>query len=106
MSKRSGDKNWWEPVWPRTWQFEPEMHLCSKRFGDSSSFAIATQEFVIKDWNAFLFNSDDVVKSDYYFYLAYFSSSTFEHLLSIYARTLMKGYDLGNRNIKYIPIFV
>lgn len=105
LSKRSGDKNWWEPVWPRTWQFEPEMHLCSKRFGDSSSFAIATQEFVIKDGNAFLFNSDDVVKSDYYFYLAYFSSSTFEHLLSIYARTLMKGYDLGKRNIKYIPIF-
>lgn len=104
LSKRSGDKNWWEPVWPRTWQFEPDIHLCSKRFGDSSSFAIASEEFVIKDGNAFLFNSTDVVKSDYYFYLAYFSSSTFEHLLSIYARTLMKGYDLGNRNIKDIPI--
>ena len=104
LSARSGGKNWWEPVWPRTWQFVPKIHLCSKRFGDSSSFAVATPEFVIKDGNAFLFNSGDVVKSDYYFYLAYFSSSTFEHLLSIYARTLMKGYDLGKRNIKDIPI--
>ena len=104
LSKRSGDKNWWEPVWPRTWQFEPNIHLCSKRFGDSSSFAIASEDYVIKDGNAFLFNSENVVKSDYYFYLAYFSSSTFEHLLSIYARTLMKGYDLGKRNIKNIPI--
>lgn len=104
LLRRSGDKNWWEPVWPRTWQFDPKMHLCSKRFGDSTSFAIASEEFVIKDGNAFLFNSEDVVRSDYYFYLAYFSSSTFEHLLSIYARTLMKGYDLGKRNIKDIPI--
>ena len=104
LLKRSGDKKWWEPVWPRNWQFEPAMHLCSKRFGDSSSFAIASPDFVIKDGNAFLFNSENIQKSDYYFYLAYFSSSTFEHLLSIYARTLMKGYDLGNRNIKDIPI--
>lgn len=101
---RSSFNNWWEPSWPRTWQFEPSMHLCSKRFGDSSSFAIASPDFVIKDGNAFLFNSENAVKSDYYFYLAYFSSSTFEHLLSIYARTLMKGFDLGNRNIKDIPI--
>lgn len=104
LLKRSGIKNWWEPTRPRTWQFEPAMRLCSKRFGDSTSFAIAPSDFVIKDGNAFLFKSDNVIKSDYYFYLAYFSSSTFEHLLSIYARTLMKGYDLGNRNIKDIPI--
>jgi hypothetical protein len=104
LLNRSGGKNWWEPVWPRNWQFERAMHLCSKRFGDSSSFAIASPDFVIKDGNAFLFNSENIQKSDYYFYLAYFSSSTFEHLLSIYARTLMKGYDLGNRNIKDIPI--
>lgn len=104
LSSRSGITNWWEPTWPRTWQFEPAMRLCSKRFGNSSSFAIASSEFVIKDGNAFLFNSDEAIKSDYYFYLGYFSSPTFEHLLSIYARTLMKGYDLGNRNIKDIPI--
>ena len=104
LSQRRGIRAWWEPTWPRIWQFEPAMHLCSKRFGNSSSFAIASSDFVIKDGNAFLFNSKNSIKSDYYFYLAYFSSSTFEHLLSIYARTLMKGYDLGNRNIKNIPI--
>ena len=104
LLNRNGIRNWWEPTRPRTWQFEPAMRLCSKRFGNSSSFAIASPDFVIKDGNAFLFNSENAVKSDYYFYLAYFSSSTFEHLLSIYARTLMKGYDLGNRNIKDIPI--
>ena len=104
LLNRSGIKNWWEPTRSRTWQYEPAMRLCSKRFGDSSSFAIASSEFVIKDGNAFIFKSENAVKSDYYFYLAYFSSSTFEHLLSIFARTLMKGYDLGNRNIKDIPI--
>lgn len=104
LSQRSGINNWWELTWPRTWQFIPSLHLCSKRFGNSSSFALAPPNFVIKDGNAFLFNSGNAIDSDYYFYLAYFSSSTFEHLLSIYARTLMKGYDLGNRNIKDIPI--
>ena len=104
LSQRSGINNWWELTWPRTWQYVPSLHLCSKRFGDSSSFAIALPGFVIKDGNVFLFNSENAIKTDYYFYLAYFSSSTFEHLLSIYARTLMKGYDLGNRNIKDIPI--
>lgn len=104
LSQRSGINNWWELTWPRTWQYVPAMHLCSKRFGNSSSFALASPDFVIKDGNAFLFNSENAIKTDYYFYLAYFSSSTFEHLLSIYARTLMKGYDLGNRNIKDIPI--
>ena len=101
---RKGIKNWWEPTWPRTWQFEPAIRLCSKRFGDASSFALASPEFVIKDGNAFLFKSDNIVKDDYLFYLGFFSSSMFEHLLSIFARTLMKGYDLGNRNIKDIPI--
>ena len=104
LMQRKEIKNWWELTWPRTWQFLPSMHLCSKRFGNSSSFAIASPEFVIKDGNAFLFNSENAIKDDFYFYLAYFSSSTFEHLLSIYARTLMKGYDLGKRNIKDIPI--
>jgi len=104
LLNRSGIRNWWEPTRPRTWQFEPNMRLCSKRFGNSSSFAIASPDFIIKDGNAFLFNSENAIKSDYYFYLAYFSSSTFEHLLSIFARTLMKGYDLGKRNIKDIPI--
>ena len=104
LENRRGVNLWWELTRPRTWQFKPEMRLCSKRFGDASSFAIARPDCVVKDGNAFLFKSKKVVEDDYYFYLSYFSSSVFEHLLSIFARTLMKGYDLGNRNIKMIPI--
>ena len=104
LENRRGVNLWWELTRPRTWQFKPEMRLCSKRFGDASSFAIARSDCVVKDGNAFLFKSKKVVEDDYYFYLSYFSSSVFEHLLSIFARTLMKGYDLGNRNIKQIPI--
>ena len=104
LENRRGVNLWWELTRPRTWQFKPEMRLCSKRFGDASSFAIALSDCVIKDGNAFLFKSKKVMEDDYYFYLSYFSSSVFEHLLSIFARTLMKGYDLGNRNIKMIPI--
>lgn len=104
LESRRGTNSWWELTRPRTWQFKPEMRLCSKRFGDASSFAIARPDCVVKDGNAFLFKSKKFVKDDYYFYLSYFSSSVFEHLLSIFARTLMKGYDLGNRNIKMIPI--
>ena len=39
-----------------------------------------------------------------YFYLAFFSSNVFEKLLSIYAKPLLYGYDLGKIQIKDIPI--
>ena len=39
-----------------------------------------------------------------YFYLSVLSSGVFDRLLSIYAKPLLSGYDLGGVHIKDIPV--
>ena len=105
LSKRSTKGLWWEHAWPRTWQFVKEKHLYSQRFGDASCFGIGERnDYVIEDGNVFIFKNKNYSINDYYCYLALFSSSSFERLLSIYAKRIMKGYDMGNTQIKDIPI--
>ncbi len=103
---RTGNiKNWWELTRPRIDLFNRNEHLlCSKRSGGSHSFAIAPENFVVEEGNVFLFRNNKYCEEDKYFYLAFFSSSIFQRLLSIYARPLKAGYDLGNTYIKNIPI--
>ena len=105
LLNRSEDKNWWELTRPRTDLFaHKEPYLCSKRFGGAQSFAIAPAGCVVKEGNSFLFKDANHWDDDLYFYLAFFSSSLFQRLLSLFARPLMAGYDLGNAQIKDIPI--
>ena len=52
----------------------------------------------------FLFRNEKYCEEDKYFYLAFFSSTVFHRLLSIYARPLKAGFDLGKVQIKDIPI--
>ena len=101
---RKEDKNWWELTRSRTWQYIPQKYLISKRFGNASSFAINETNYVVEEGNAFIFNKSKYIEEDYYFYLSVLSSSTFERLLSIYAKPLLSGYDLGKINIKDIPV--
>ncbi|MFC2328486.1 class I SAM-dependent DNA methyltransferase [Prevotella nigrescens] len=103
LEKRRGVKNWWELTRPRSWQLKPAMRLISKRFGSSSSFAILHVPEVIEEGNAFEFKKQ-YVEDDKYFYLALFSSHIFDVLLSIYAKPLLSGFDLGKTNIKDIPV--
>lgn len=102
---RTGVNNWWELTRPRTEVFNrKETLLCSKRSGASHSFAIAPAGYVVEEGNVYLFKNSYYTEEDKYFYLAYFSSSVFQRMLSIYARPLKAGYDLGKVQIKDIPI--
>ena len=106
LEKRKSVKHWWELTRPRLWQYTPKFRLYSQRFGNSSSFGIGREDnYVIEEGNAFEFkHPEKYEKSDYYFYLSLFSSNIFERLLSIYSKRIMAGYDLGQSQIKDIPI--
>ena len=102
---RKGVTNWWELTRPRTELFDrSERMLCSKRSGGAHSFAIIPENYVVEEGNVFLFDNSVYWEEDKYFYLAFFSSSLFQRLLSIYARPLKAGYDMGKTQIKDIPI--
>jgi hypothetical protein len=106
LSKRKGINQWWGLTRPRNWQFSKESRLYSNRFGNSNSFVFDQDgNCIIEEGNAFIPKKDFSTK-DFYFYLACFSSNIFDTLLSIYAKQLAGGkwYDLGNKNIKNIPI--
>ncbi|ULB35443.1 HsdM family class I SAM-dependent methyltransferase [Proteiniphilum propionicum] len=104
LEKRSGINNWWSLTRPRNWQFIQEPRLLSNRFGNSKSFGFDKKgDCVIEEGNAFI-PKKEFQTTDYYFYLALFSSSIFDLLLSIYSKPIMSGYDLGKIQIKNIPI--
>ena len=106
LEKRSGIMQWWLLTRPRNWQFGKEPRLFSNRFGNSNSFAFdKSGECVIEEGNAFI-PKKEFLRDDFYFYLACFSSTIFNNLLPIYSKQLAGGkwYDLGQKNIKSIPI--
>lgn len=104
LERRKGIIYWWGLTRPRTWQYSKEPRLFSNRFGNSNSFAFDKNgSCIIQEGNAYL-PKEDFTYSDYYFYLAIFSSDLFDLLLSIYSKPIMSGYDLGKIQIKSIPI--
>lgn len=106
LRARKDVKNWWDLTRPRIDLFAGnERLLCSKRSGGAHSFAIAPQGSVVEEGNVFVFKKEENYwEEDKYFYLAFFSSILFQRLLSIYARPLKAGYDMGKAQIKDIPI--
>lgn len=104
LEKRTGITHWWSLTRPRNWQFTKEPRLYSSRFGSSNSFGFDEKgDCVIEEGNAFI-PKKEFQTSDYYFYLACFSSNIFDLLLSIYSKPIMSGYDIGKIQIKNIPI--
>lgn len=104
LEKRSGINHWWSLTRPRNWQFTRESRLYSNRFGTSNSFGFDKKgNSVIEEGNAFI-PKKEFETSDYYFYLACFSSKVFDILLSIHSKPIMAGFDLGKIQIKNIPI--
>lgn len=106
LKNRSGINEWWGHTRPRNWQFEKKRKLVSTEFGNSESFAFdKAGDFVVERGNAWIpkkkFETDE-----YYFYLAIFSSSIFDILLSIYSKQLAGGnwYDLGAKYTSDIPL--
>lgn len=104
LEKRKGLTQWWSLTRPRNWQFTQESRLYSNRFGNSNSFAFdKVGNCIIEEGNAFIPKKEFKI-SDYYFYLACFSSNIFDMLLSVYSKPIMSGYDLGRIQIKNIPV--
>lgn len=105
LSKRSGVSNYWELTRPRNWQFEKYPKLISTEFGKSGSFAFDEKgDFAIERGNCWHPKKEIRKKDHYFFYLAVFNSPFFDELLSIFSKELLKGFDLGKKYTKDIPI--
>jgi len=107
LVKRAGISEWWGLTRPRNWQFKQSCILCSTEFGKSDSFAFdAKGEYVIERGYGWQSKKEFKDLDDYYFYLAIFTSSFFDKLLSIYSKQLAGGnwFDLGKKYTKDIPI--
>ncbi|MEY8606213.1 MULTISPECIES: HsdM family class I SAM-dependent methyltransferase [Bacteroidales] len=98
--------HWWILSRHRDWLLKSETRIVSTEFGSAKSFALDVDGiYVIERGHAWIpkrkFSEDD-----YYFYLAFFSSSTFEKMLSIYSTQLAGGnvYDLSAKFTNQIPI--
>jgi adenine-specific DNA-methyltransferase len=99
------ESNWWLLSRHREWQVKKFPKLISTEFGKADSFAFdRSGEFVIERGNAWLPKKEFKHIDSNYFYLAFFSSSYFNTLLSIYSKELLSGWDLGKHFTKNIPI--
>ncbi|ARN71137.1 hypothetical protein BST91_05465 [Nonlabens tegetincola] len=106
LEKRAGINQWWTLTRPRNWQYKKFPKLISTEFGKSGSFGFDSKgNFVVERGNAWIPKKEFTV-NDYYFYLAFFNSTFFDNLLSIYSKQLAGGkwYDLGKKYTKNIPI--
>lgn len=102
----SNREYWWALSRHREWLRKKECRLVSTEFGNTKSFSLDIKgDYVIERGYAWI-PKKEFQLSDYYFYLALFSSSSFEKLLSIYARQLAGGewYDLAAKYTNLIPI--
>jgi adenine-specific DNA-methyltransferase len=103
---RKDINSWWHLSEHRAWLRKNEVRLYSTEFGKSNSFAIDKKgDFIVERGNGWI-PKKSIVEYDFYFYLAFFSSTIFDKLLSIYSKQLAGGnwYDLGAKYTKDIPI--
>lgn len=104
LKNRAGIKEWWGHTRARNWQFEKVSKLVSTEFGKSDSFAFdSLGDFVVERGNAW-FPKRKMNEDDLFFYLSVFSSSIFDNFLSIFSKSIMSGYYLGQTYTKDIPI--
>jgi len=108
---RKSDSDWWQLSEHRAWLRKNCPRLISSEFGKSDSFAFdKSGHFAVERGNAWLplskYEKDFQNTDFYYFYLAIFSSTFFDKLLSIYSKQLAGGnwYDLGKKYTSKIPI--
>lgn len=103
---RKDNTNWWVLSEHRAWLRTKSSRLISSEFGNSDSFAFdKSGQFAVERGYAWI-PKKAFVNSDYYFYLALFSNSFFDRLLSIYSKQLAGGnwYNLSKMDTKHIPI--
>lgn len=102
----SNSSYWWSLSRHRDWLIKKNLRLVSTEFGNSKSFSIdLVGDYIVERGYAWI-PKKKFDSSDYYFYLAFFSSDFFEKELSIYARQLAGGawYDFSAKYTNQIPI--
>lgn len=101
---RKDETNWWHLSEHRAWLREQNQRLFSTEYGNSDSFGFdKSGELVVDRGNGWI-PKKKFELDDYYFYLAFFSSSIFSALLGIYSKPILSGYYLGQIYTKNIPI--
>lgn len=104
LKNRQGIQEWWGLTRPRNWQYQKAPKLISTEFGKSDSFAFdKSGDFVVERGNGWI-PKKEFSSEDYYFYLSVFSSSIFDTLLSIYSKSILSGFYLGQVYTSNIPI--
>jgi adenine-specific DNA-methyltransferase len=104
---RKHENNWWHLSEHRAWLRIKSPRIFSGEFGSSKSFGFDKDgSYAIERGNAWLPKKEFLLFDHHYFYLAIFSSTFFDKLLSIYSKELAGGkwYDLGKQYTKDIPI--
>ncbi len=98
---------WWVLSDPAPRLIPLKKAIVSTEFGMSNSFAIDSKgEYLVERGYSWQAKKEFIDFDDYYFYLAIFTSSFFDRLLSIYSKQLAGGnwFDLGKKFTKDIPI--
>lgn len=108
LSSRTSLNNrqyWWSLSRHREWLLKDNPRIVSTEFGNSHSFSLdMSGEYAIERGLAWI-PKKDFSENDYYFYLAFFNSSFFDKLLSIFSRELAGNnvFDLGAKFTNIMP---
>ena len=103
--------NWWDLIWPRSWQQGRHAKIVSKYFGDKRSFAfdqsgnyvvVVGHAWLLEEANADLSLTPEEVQ---FAALAYLNSTVAESLLEYISVQVSGGqFDLSNKYVKDLPI--
>lgn len=104
--------NWWDLIWPRSWQQGKPVKIVSKYFGDTKSFALdESGDYVVVVGHAWLLkegNAEDASLTPEevrFAVLAYLNSTMAESLLEYISVQVSGGqFDLSNKYMKDLPI--
>src|SRR5579859_2919391 len=110
-SLKREELDWWELIWPRSWQARAEPKIVSKYFGGNRSFALdRTGSFVVVVGHAWLLQdapkeANLTAHEVQLATLAYLNSSVTEALLEYISIQVSGGqFDLSNKYVENLPI--
>ena len=108
---KKANLEWWELLWHRSWQTEPQPKIVSKYFGGPRSFAFdSTGEFVAVVGNAWVLKrgAESISTTDeeaYLGFLAYLSSQISTDLIGYVSVQIAGGqWDLSNKYVGDLPV--
>jgi adenine-specific DNA-methyltransferase len=106
--------NWWDLLWPRSWQFENQPKIVTKYFGKQGCFAYDNEgKYVVVVGNGWIYKENSPKKKKVlpwdedtaYAYLAYLNSPLVEALISCMSSHVGGGqWDLSRKYLSQLPI--